>query len=102
MIDFKTFVQKQGLNFQKITTGENIIWLLVRWLQVRQEAPKRLYVNDTFDESKFLEVITQHSGLRKKGHPVQRPETGADMDKCYSSKLPITAKKREDLMNVCA
>ena len=69
---------------------------------MRQDAPKRLYLNYTFDDSKFLEVITQHSGLRKKGRPVQWPETDADLDMCYSAKLPISAKKKDDLMNLCS
>ena len=60
------------------------------------------YVNYTFDESKFLEIITQHSSLRKKGRPVQWPETDADLDMCYSKKIQITDKKKADLMNLCA
>lgn len=76
--DFKSFVQKQSLNFQTKTTNEKVNWLLMRWLQVRQDAPKRLYLNYMFDDSQFLEVITQHSGLRKKGRPAQWPETDAD------------------------
>lgn len=69
---------------------------------MRQDAPKRLYLNHIFDDSQFLEVTTQHSGLRKKGRPAQWPETDTDLDMCYNAKLPISAKKKEDLMNLCA
>lgn len=101
VIDFKSFVQKQTLNLQKTTSGLKVNWLLIRWLQVRQDCQNKIFVNYTFDQTKFLEVAVQFDGLRKKSRAVKWPASDADLDKCYNSKLPISIQKKKDLMNLC-
>lgn len=101
IIDFKDFVKKHCPNLKNSTTGQRINWLKVKWIQVRKECPRSVFVNYTFNPEEFLEINIQTHGKRKQQKSVKWPRNDSDLNMCYQSKLPISLKKRNDLLNLC-
>ena len=75
--------------------GERVNWLKLRWIQVRREEPRSLFVNYSFDETSFQEIKVQSS---TRGRPTQEMD---GISFAYSSKLRISSQKKKDLVNLC-
>lgn len=100
VVDFKDFVSKHCKNLKTTTDGQKVNWLQVKWIQVRRESPKSVFVNYSFDTSAFLEIQVQKA-TRVKGRDSKWPENEKDLNFCYSEKLPISILKKNDLVNLC-
>jgi hypothetical protein len=97
VMDLKAFVKMYCPNVKVSSSGERINWLQVRWIQVRQEEPKSIFVNYTFSEDTFIEIKVQ--GItRKRGASQSWPDS---LQPCYEGKLPITSAKKTDLVKLC-
>ena len=94
VLDFKSFVKSLNLNLQTTTTGIKVNWLKVRWIRVEQEHPKTLFVNYTFDVENFMQINTQRTTTRTKGRVKAWPANDSEMDMCYTSRLPVSTKKK--------
>lgn len=75
--------------------SENINWLKIKWMQFRKTDPSSIFVNYTFDEANSLEIKTRQTFARRRP---KKPE----LKPFYSSKLPISVDKKNDLRSLCA
>lgn len=57
-------------------------------------------MNYSFDSMSF-KVPVQTTSTRKKGRVQKWPESVADLDKCYDTKIPISLQKKNDLVGLC-
>ena len=101
VVDFKDFVKKHCPNLRISTMGEKINWLQVKWIQVRKESPKSVFVNYSFDPQNFQEINVERT-TRKKGRLFKWPESEKDLTLCYDTKLPISMQKKNDLVALCS
>ena len=69
----------------------------LKWIQIRRDSPRSLFVNETF-EGKHFEEIQVQSSTRAKGRPLQWPNK---LSFLYKSKLCISEKKKNDLLSLC-
>ncbi len=97
VLDFKGFVQQCCPNLKTTTSGNKISWMNVCWIQTRRDYPLSLFINETLDETQFLEIKVQ-AATRKKGRPSTIPDS---LSSCYQVKLPISVAKKADLVNLC-
>jgi len=65
--------------------GQRINWLNVRWVQVRKEEPRSIFVNYSFKEDGFLELKIQGSTRGRRQSQVWLDTIPC----CYDSRLPI-------------
>ena len=94
--NYKLFVTECCSNFKAQLAKElGSRWASVRWIQVRSTNPRSIFVNYSFDESKFHEIPVQ--GTTRRG----RPPWPANIPRAYSAKLAVDVKKKEDLMKLC-
>ena len=98
VLDWKEFADEYCQNLKTAASGERINWLKVRWIQVRQNAPKSLFVNYSFNEKQFLEIKAKSVVTRKKGKKQDWPD---QLSLCYQRKIPISVSKKADLVNLC-
>jgi hypothetical protein len=97
VLDLKYFVTKCCPNMKVATTGEKINWLKVRWIQVRKEEPRSLFINYSFSPDNFMEIKVQAT-TRNKGRPSGWLN---EIPSCYQAKLPISVEKKKDLISLC-
>ena len=71
--DFKAFVNQFCPNLKTASNGKRVNWMKICWIQTRRESPHCLYVNKTFEVSRFQEITVQ-SSTRKRGRPQAYPE----------------------------
>ena len=90
VVDFKDFVKKHCPNLRISTMGEKINWLQVKWIQVRKESPKSVFVNYIFDPQNFQEINVERT-TRKKGRLFKWPESEKDLTLCYKTLCDKTA-----------
>jgi len=102
IIDFKQFVNSHCPNLKNTTNGHRVNWLKVKWIQVRKEKPRSVFVNYTFDPEAFMEVDTQKSHATRKKQKIDPwPQEDSDLTMCYQTKLPISETKKKDLLTLC-
>lgn len=101
VVDFKDFVKKHCPNLRVTVSGERINWLQVKWIEVRKENPKSVFVNYSFDTEGFQEINIERT-TRKKGRLYNWPENEKELSMCYETKLPISLKKKSDLVALCS
>ena len=83
ILDSKRYSQLVCPNMKRSTTGEGSI-----------------FVNYTFNDDEFLEIKTQPKSKRRVGRKTFHT-TSTEVRSLYSSKLPITLKKQQDLLSLC-
>ena len=93
ILDIKAFGCKK--NYKIDSSGNKIQWRKVKWLQFRKNDPDSVYIKYDFKRStEFAEVIT-NKPLR--GRRCIAPT----LTSAYSSKQPISALKKRDLLSMC-
>jgi hypothetical protein len=102
VIDFKDFVKKHCPNLKISVEGQRVNWLQVKWIQVRKEKPKSVFVNYSFNAENFMEIEVQNTKCRQKGRMHQWPKNEQDMKLCYETKHPVSVQKKNDLVTLCA
>lgn len=100
VIDFKDFVKKHCKNLKITVTGNRVNWLKVKWIQVRKQSPRSVFINYTFENENFQEIQVQQS-TRQQGRSHTWPTCDSDLSLCYKSKLPISVQKKKDLLRLC-
>jgi len=96
VLNWKEFAKIHCPNMKKTTTGTHVNWLNVKWIQARKTNNRSLFINYTFDETCFQEVDVLD--VRYKGRPLNWP---TELDNLYQQKLPISSKKKNDLVQLC-
>lgn len=94
-IDFYDLKQLSSIliaNKSKDTLGQNVNWLLIKSLKYTKENPGILY----FKYHHSAEYRTIH--LYSKGRPQALPK---QLKKLYKDNLPISVKKKNDLLKLC-
>ena len=91
--DFKTYTNKVCPNMKALRSGVRVNWLKIRWLQVRKDEDKSIFVNYNFRPENFMELKTQKK---------TRKQLNAGGQKLlYNAKLPISSAKKKDLLSLC-
>ncbi|KAH3698096.1 hypothetical protein DPMN_116022 [Dreissena polymorpha] len=101
-MDFKDFVKKHCTNLKTSVTGQRINWLKVKWIQVRRDNQRSVFVNYSFDDNQFQEIQVQKTTRKQKGVHNTWPNRESDLKRCYDTKLPISIQKKNDLVNLCS
>ncbi|CAK1579940.1 unnamed protein product [Parnassius mnemosyne] len=96
-IDFKSYSNKVITNKNKTDTGDNMNWLLLKWIQYRKESPKIIFFKNQLSEENFKSLPIQRKALRK-----STMTPCCDLQKLYNKKLKISANKLKDLKDLCA
>ena len=95
--DFKEFAKLHCPNMKFTKNGKRVNWLKLKWIQIRRDSPRSVFVNESFEENHFEEIRVQ-SSTRAKGRPLQWP---SKLSSLYKSKLCISEKKKNDLLSLC-
>jgi hypothetical protein len=99
---FKDFVKNYCPNLKISTTGHRVNWLKIKWIQIRKDSPRSVFVNYTFNSEEFVEIQVQAPATRKQRKSNKWQQNNSDLSMCYQSKLPISLKKKKyDLINLC-
>lgn len=98
VIHFKTFASISCPNLKMCSLGEKINWMKIRWIQVRKQSPKAIFVNYTFDDDEFRQINVQQTQTRNKRRKFVWME---DIPQLYNEKLPISKLKKKDLLSMC-
>ena len=69
VMDYKDFAKKCCPNLKISSTGVRVNWLKVKWIQVKQEEPRSLFINYPFSEDTFIEIKVQGMA-RQRGKPM--------------------------------
>jgi hypothetical protein len=97
-IDFKKVASAAVRNTRTDAMRMRVHWLQIRHIQLRK-GDENMYFKTVFDDqTEFRELRLQGSSTRNR-RPVA---IGAqELHACYSSRLPITHEKKEDLVSLC-
>lgn len=82
---FKDFVKKQCPNIKLSTSLEAINWLKVKWVQVKKESMKLVFVNYSLNEDGFKEIQVQQVKTRQSGRKYKWQENEREMKLFYES-----------------
>ena len=93
ILDLKSFLSNK--NFKRDATGGKVKWRQLKWLQFRKSKPEHVYANYDFQNNSEFVAIATHKPLRG------RKSSDASPSYNYTSKLPISAAKKNDLVNMC-
>lgn len=96
ILDIKAFGCKK--NYKIDSSGNKVQWRKLKWLQFRKNDPDNAYLKYDFKTSTEFAEVTTHKPLRglRGGKCIAPTLTPA-----YSSKLPISAAKKKDLLSMC-
>ena len=89
----KTFVSKYCPNMKTSTCGQRINWNNIRWVQVRKSSPDSIFLNYTFSEENFMEIKVSLKTRKTSNEKV--------LQAAYKAKIPISAAKKKDLIQLC-
>ena len=91
--DMKTFVSKYCPNMKTSTCGQRINWNNITWVQVRKSSPDSIFLNYTFSEENFMEIKVSLKTRKTSNEKV--------LQAAYKAKIPISAAKKKDLIQLC-
>ena len=97
VMDFKYYVKSSCTNTKRTTANEKVNWLKIKWIQVRRDSPKSLFLNYSFDPQDFMEVEVM-TRTRRKTHASTNLQI---IPAAYSTKIPISVAKKQDLVKLC-
>ena len=96
-LDLKGFSKQNCPNMKTSTKGTRVNWLKVVWIQIRKTHPLSVFLNETFEPRKILEIKVAAS-TRSQNFLQQIP---SNLDVRYSKKIPISKNKKNDLLSLC-
>ena len=88
VLNFKDFVKSCIKNIKVGTSKEKINWLKIKWIQVRRDSPRSLFIAYNFDPKLLIEIKVQ-PGTRAKNIGTY------ELKQCYTEKLPISSEKKK-------
>ena len=94
VLNFKDFVKSCINNIKVGTSKEKINWLKIKWIQVRRDSPRSLFIAYNFDPKLLIEIKVQ-PGTRAKNIGTY------ELKQCYTEKLQISSEKKKDLLKLC-
>ena len=96
--DFKKVKQDRQKNVKLTTDGKKVQWNKIKWMRYTKKEPGTCYIKYDFDEE-FQEVKV-YGTKRGRSAETESVKIGGIPQK-YKSKLPISAAKKKDLMQMC-
>ena len=93
--DFKVLAASTIRNTKTDINGQKVNWLQIRFIQLHKGQEDLMYFKNGFDEDGFRTLRLTGSSKRSRPAP---PKT---LPLRYSSKLPISKPKHNDLMSLC-
>ena len=77
--------------------GKKINWTKIRWMRFQKESPNTCFIKYELDEE--FQAI-QLTGI-KRGRSTDVTSTSDKLPRRYHAKLPISAAKKKDLVDLC-
>ncbi|MEW8545290.1 MAG: hypothetical protein AB2693_17345 [Candidatus Thiodiazotropha sp.] len=97
IIDFKQIRAQKVKNVKTTVDGKKINWRKIRWMRFQKETPNTCLIKYDLDEE--FQAI-QLTGI-KRGRSTDVSSTSEKLPRRYQSKLPISAAKKKDLVDLC-
>ena len=96
IIDFKQVKAQKIKNVRMTTEGKKVNWTKIRWMRFQKDIPDTCFIKYEYDEE--FQSIKVTGSKRGCGLDVVPSEP---LPTRYVSKLPISAAKKKDLLNLC-
>lgn len=90
-LDFKHLCAQVINNRTRNTDGENVQWLKIKWLRFEKSNPFVIEYKTNLSSETFMKLDVRGQNAEV---------AGLDLQRAYNSKLPISAAKKKDLMNL--
>ena len=98
-LDFKQNTQQVD-NTKFDEEGKPVKWLNIRWIRATRWNPNTILFKYNFEsEFKALNLKRQKKG---RNAPAAHSEALVDLVPAYNARLPISSKKKHDLLNLCS
>lgn len=97
IIDFKQLKTQKVKNVKTSVDGKKVNWTKLRWMRFRKDNPDMCFFKYDFDEEFQCLKLTGS----KRGRSMDVGPTSESMPRRYKSKIPISAAKKKDLVQLC-
>lgn len=97
MKDYKKVKQDRQKNVKLTTEGKKVIWNKIKWMRYMKSEPGSCFIKYDFEEE-FQEIKVYGT---KRGRAAEADTAKGGIPRKYKSKLPISAAKKKDLMQMC-
>ena len=97
IIDFKQIRNQKVKNVRTTVDGKKVNWRKIRWMRFEKESPNTCFIKYDFDEE--FQAI-QLTGI-KRGRSTDVSSPNDKLPRRYQAKLPISAAKKKDLVDLC-
>ena len=89
--NFKLFTSQCCPNMKVTTEGIKVNWLNIKWIQVKKEFPRSVFVNYSFSQEGFMEICVEKKSKSRSMWLECVPPL-------YEEKQPISKAKKKDLL----
>ena len=97
MKDYKKVKQDRQKNVKVTTEGKKVQWNKIKWMRYIKSEPGSCFIKYDFEEE-FQEIKVYGT---KRGRAAGAGTSKGGIPRKYDSKLPISAAKKKDLMQMC-
>ena len=97
-LDFKALAAAKLRNTKTDIMGQRVNWLRLKVLRFEESRPEEILFKTSFDQSEYQTIKV--SGGSKRGRKVPQLK-GNVVPQLYSTKIPISSAKKEDLNYLC-
>ena len=98
MKDYKKVKQEGQKNVKVTTEGKKVQWNKIKWMRYVKSEPGSCFIKSDFEEE-FQEIKVYGT---KRGIAAGAGTAKGGIPRKYGSKLPISAAKKKDLMQMCS